>query len=239
MMKDKIKCILVDDEPMAIDILKTHLSKIEKVKIIGTCNNATEAFNIIGNEQIDLIFLDINMPGISGISFAKSIHSSIKIIFTTAYREYAIDGFNLHAVDYLLKPISYERLLDALNNFSETYNHLSNSKIQKEELPPFIFIRVDRRMVKLIFGEILYIESLSDYLKIHLLKGGNLVIRETITNISEKLPSKQFFRIHRSFIININEIESFSNEEVIIRSNSLPISRSYKEQVHNYLNSFK
>lgn len=235
-MNENISCLLVDDEPMAIDILKNHLSKIEKATIVGTCSNATEAFNLINKQQIDLIFLDINMPGISGISFAKSINKSIKIIFTTAYREFAIDGFNLHAVDYLLKPISFERLLDAFNNFSETHRKLSTSEIEVEE-PTFIFIRVDRRMVKLIFDEILFIESLSDYLKIHLQNEDVLVIRETITKIAIKLPSKQFLRIHRSFIINLNKIKSYNNEEILIREKSFPISRSYKEHVLNFLNN--
>lgn len=238
-MKEQIKCILVDDEPMAIDILKTHLSKIEKVKIIGACSNATEAFNIISKEQIDLIFLDINMPGISGISFAKSINSSIKIIFTTAYREFAVDGFNLHAVDYLLKPISYERLLDAINNYSEIHQKPTNSLSENEEPLSFIFIRVDRRMVKLIFEDIYYVESLSDYLKIYLKNNEVLVIRETITNIANKLPAQQFLRIHRSFMVNVNEISSYNNEEILIQEKSLPISRSYKEQIVTYLNNFQ
>jgi len=238
-MKGKIQCLLVDDEPMAIDILKTHLSKIDKVNIVGTCRNATEAFNLISNEQVDLIFLDINMPGISGISFAKTINSSIKIIFTTAYREFAVDGFNLHAVDYLLKPISYERLLDAINNYSTIHQKSSSLISENEEHLNFIFIRVDRRMVKLIFEDILYIESLSDYLKIHLQNKEVLVVRETITNISEKLPSQEFLRIHRSFIINTSKIDSYNNEEILIEGRSLPLSRSYKEQVLNYLNNFQ
>ncbi|SDS40717.1 DNA-binding response regulator, LytR/AlgR family [Gillisia sp. Hel1_33_143] len=238
-MNDKIRCLLVDDEPMAIDILKTHLSKIKKVNIVGTCNNATEAFNLISIEQIDLIFLDINMPGISGISFAKTINSSIKIIFTTAYREYAVDGFDLHAVDYLLKPISYERLLDAITNYSNVHQKSSSQILENEEALRFIFIRVDRRMVKLIFEDILYIESLSDYLKIHLQNKEVLVVRETITNISEKLPSQEFLRIHRSFIINTSKIDSYNNEEILIEGRSLPLSRSYKEQVLNYLNNFQ
>ncbi|WP_034891372.1 LytR/AlgR family response regulator transcription factor [Gillisia sp. Hel_I_29] len=238
-MNDKIRCLLVDDEPMAIDILKTHLSKIKKVNIVGTCNNATEAFNLISIEQIDLIFLDINMPGISGISFAKTINSSIKIIFTTAYREYAVDGFDLHAVDYLLKPISYERLLDAITNYSNVHQKSSSQILENEEALRFIFIRVDRRMVKIIFEDILCIESLSDYLKIHLQNKEVLVVRETITNISEKLPSQEFLRIHRSFIINTSKIDSYNNEEILIEGRSLPLSRSYKEQVLNYLNNFQ
>lgn len=238
-MKEPINCIVVDDEPMAIDILKTHLSKIEDVTILATCKNASEAFNVINKQEVDLIFLDINMPGISGISFAKSINRSIKIIFTTAYREFAVDGFNLHAVDYLLKPISFERLLDALNNFSEIHRKSANSTIKEETQPSFIFIRVDRRMLKLIFDEILFIESLSDYLKIHLQNNEVVVLRETITNIADKMPSIQFLRIHRSFIINIKEVVSYNNEEIVIKDKSLPISRSYKEQVLTYLNNFQ
>lgn len=238
-MSENIRCLLVDDEPMAIDILKNHLSKIEKVTIAGTCRNATEAFNLINQQQVDLIFLDINMPGISGISFAKSINKTIKIIFTTAYREFAVDGFNLHAVDYLLKPISFERMLDALNNFSETHRKSPSSKIDEEEQSPFIFIRVDRRMVKLIYEDIIFIESLSDYLKIHLKNDEVLVIRETITNIADKLPSQQFLRIHRSFIINLDRIESYNNEEILIKEKSFPISRSYKEQVLLTLNRYQ
>lgn len=238
-MKEPINCIVVDDEPMARDILKTHLSKIEDVTILATCKNASEAFNVINKQEVDLIFLDINMPGISGISFAKSINRSIKIIFTTAYREFAVDGFNLHAVDYLLKPISFERLLDALNNFSEIHRKSANSTIKEETQASFIFIRVDRRMLKLIFDEILFIESLSDYLKIHLQNNEVVVLRETITNIADKMPSIQFLRIHRSFIINIKEVVSYNNEEIVIKDKSLPISRSYKEQVLTYLNNFQ
>ena len=120
-MPDKIRCIIVDDEPVALDILENHISKIDKIEMVGRCKNATDAFNMINAQQVDLIFLDINMPGFSGISFAKSINKSIKIIFTTAYREYAIEGFDLHAVDYLLKPISFNRLLDAINNYQEVH----------------------------------------------------------------------------------------------------------------------
>ncbi len=234
-----IKCLLVDDEPMALDILKNHLFKIEKVQIVDTCNNATEAFNVLNTQEIDLIFLDINMPGISGISFAKSVNKSIKIIFTTAYREFAVDGFNLHAVDYLLKPISFERLLDSLNNFIEIHQNSEKSIQIEESQNQFIFIRVDRRMLKLNFEDILYIESLSDYLKIHLNTKHVIVTRETISNIHEKLSKKRFIRIHRSFIINLNKIDSFSNEEIIIQKKSLPISRSYKDNVISFLSSFQ
>lgn len=237
-MSRKIKCIIVDDEPVAMDILENHLSKIDHIIVIGRCKNAPEAFNMINSHTIDLIFLDINMPGISGISFAKSINKEIKIIFTTAYREYAIEGFDLHAVDYLLKPISFERILDAVNNFQQVHLPSKSEESQENKAANFIFIKIDRKMHKLDFDKIMWIESLSDYLKIETTEGTK-VTRETITSIESKLPGSKFMRIHRSFIIAIDKIESYSNEEVIIQSKSLPISRSYKEPVLKILERFQ
>ena len=236
-MRAKVKCIIVDDEPVALDILENHLSKIDSVKIIGRCANATEAFNMISENEIDLIFLDINMPGISGISFAKSINSNIKLIFTTAYREYAIEGFDLHAVDYLLKPISFERLLDAVDNFQQVHANKKIAEIKNENSNDFIFVKIDRKMHKIDFSKILWIESLSDYLKIETTEGTK-VTRETISAIEAKLPSEKFMRIHRSFIIAIEKLESYTNEEVCICNNSIPISRSYKENVLKNLEKF-
>ncbi|MDR5590706.1 LytTR family DNA-binding domain-containing protein [Christiangramia sp. SM2212] len=237
-MLDKIRCIIVDDEPVALDILENHISRIDKIEIIGRCKNATEAFNMINANKTDLIFLDINMPGISGISFAKSINKNIKIIFTTAYREYAIEGFDLHAVDYLLKPISFERLLDAVNNFQEIHINQSPPEHKSDEISDFIFVKIDRKMHKIDFSKILWIESLSDYLKIET-SNGTKVTRETISSIETKLPQSKFLRIHRSFIIAIDKIESYSNEEVIIQNKSLPISRTYKDQVIQTLGKFQ
>ncbi|MCM4155644.1 LytTR family DNA-binding domain-containing protein [Gramella sp. AN32] len=237
-MPDKIKCLIVDDEPVALDILENHLSKIEKIEIVGRCRNATEAFNNITRSKIDLIFLDINMPGITGISFAKSISKKIKIIFTTAYREYAIEGFDLHAVDYLLKPISFERLLDAVNNFYQNHVEIKSDAKLPDSPSEFIFVKIDRKMHKIDFDKILWIESLSDYLKIENLDGTK-VTRETISSIETKLPSTKFLRIHRSFIIAIDRIESYSSEEVIIQNKSIPISRSFKEEVLKRLEKFQ
>ncbi len=229
-MSDKIRCIIVDDEPVAFDIMENHLSKIDKIEILGRCRNATEAFNMINTNKTDLIFLDINMPGISGISFAKSINKDIKIIFTTAYREYAIEGFDLHAVDYLLKPISFDRILDAVNNFQQNHFKTVQSETKKESIADFIFVKIDRKMHKIDFNKILWIESLSDYLKIET-TGETKVTRETISGLEAKLPESEFIRIHRSFIVALNKIESYSNEEVIIQNKSIPISRTYKEEV--------
>jgi len=231
-MNKVINCIIVDDEPMAREILENHLQKVEAVNVVATCKNAIKAFNQISANTIDLIFLDINMPEISGLSFAKSINKNIKVIFTTAYREYAVDGFDLQAVDYLLKPISFERLLQAVNkylgeNFSEVVEKVSEISKEKSD---FIFVRSDRKMIKINFSEINFIESFSDYIKVHL-ADKIIVTRETITSIEAKLPKMDFLRIHRSFIVSIAKIESFTNEFVEIKKKAISISRSYKKEV--------
>jgi len=227
-----IQCIIVDDEPIAREILENHLKNIEAVNVVTTCKNAIDAFNIISTNQIDLIFLDINMPEISGLSFAKSINYNIKVIFTTAYREYAVDGFNLQAVDYLLKPISFERLLQAMHKYlGENISVISESTSEiTQEKSKFIFVRSDRKMIKINFAEINFIESYGDYLKVHL-ENNTVTTRETITSIEAKLPKKDFMRIHRSFIVSIAKIDSFTNEFIEIHKNALPISRSYKKEV--------
>ncbi|PHQ57251.1 MAG: DNA-binding response regulator [Lutibacter sp.] len=227
-----VKCLIVDDEPIAREILENHLQKINGIEVVSTCKNAIEAFNEINTSTIDLIFLDINMPEISGLSFAKSINKNIKVIFTTAYREYAVDGFNLQAVDYLLKPISFDRLLQAVNKYLDENITIQNQTISevKEEINDFIFVRSDRKMIKINFSEINYFESFSDYIKIHL-EDKTIVTRETISNIEAKLPQKEFLRIHRSYIVSISKIDSFTNEFIEVRKKAIPISRSYKKDV--------
>ena len=231
-MSKMINCIIVDDEPVAREILENHLQRINGIHVSATCKNAVEAFNVINSHKIDLIFLDINMPEISGLSFARSINKNIKIIFTTAYREYAIDGFDLKAVDYLLKPVSFERIHQAVNkykneNLTITPEPAIELSLDKND---FIFVKAERKMIKINFADVDYIESLSDYVKIHL-KHKTIITRETITNIEAKLPQRDFLRIHRSYIISIHKIESFTNEFVEINKKAIPISRSYKNDV--------
>lgn len=232
MDNNNINCLIVDDEIIARDVLENLLLKIDKVNIVGKCKNAIEAFNLISQECIHLIFLDINMPQISGLSFAKSINKDIKIIFTTAYREFAVDGFDLQAVDYLLKPISYERLLQAINKYLD-----ENIKKQTNIEPPdqsikddYFFVRADRKMYKINYDEIDYIESIGDYLTIHF-HNKKITTRETISNIEAKLKKDNFLRIHRSFIVPLRKIESFTNETIEIGKKELPIGRSYKDDV--------
>ena len=232
-----IKCIIVDDESIAREIIATHLTKIPNIEIVGSCSNAIDAFKLLREQQVDLVFLDINMPEISGISFAKSINKNVKVIFTTAYRDYAVEGFELKAVDYLLKPISFERLLKAINTYFEIHVDSNQSVKEDLEINDFMFVRADRRMLKIDFESIIYIESYSDYIKIHL-TNETIVTRETISAIEAKLPKQRFLRIHRSYIISLKHISSFTNEEITINNTALTISRSYKKQVLKILESY-
>lgn len=231
-MSEKINCIIVDDEPVARDILANHLAKVKTINVVAGCKNAIEAFNIINDNKIDLIFLDINMPSVSGLSFARSINKDIKIIFTTAYREYAVDGFDLQAVDYLLKPISFERLLQSVNKYLHEKTMVEkagtgeNDNIKNDH----IFVRSDRKMIRISFAEILYIESIGDYLKIHL-NNNTVVTRETISGIEAKLPAKEFLRTHRSYIVSTKNIHSFTSEIIEIGKHQVPVSRHYKDDV--------
>nr|WP_321357774.1 LytTR family DNA-binding domain-containing protein [uncultured Draconibacterium sp.] len=237
-MTKKIRCIIVDDEPTAREILESHLKKIDAVEVLALCKNAIEAFNVISSKSIDLVFLDINMPEISGLSFAKSINNAVKVIFTTAYREYAVDGFDLQAVDYLLKPISFGRLMQSINKYLSENQQMTfeePAKIQPEKSES-IFVRSDRKMIKINFTEILYIESLADYIKIHLIDK-TIVTRETISSIEAKLPQQDFLRVHRSFIVAISAIDSFTAEIIEISKKQIPVSRSYKDAMLKKLQS--
>lgn len=220
-MTNQLSCIVVDDEPMGIEIIESFINKTPQLKLINTFDNAIDALRYIEANKIDIAFLDINMPEINGISLAKLIGDKSKIIFTTAHREFAIEGFNLNVTDYLLKPIAYDRFIKAVNKLKPKQNADNSS---------YIFVRSDRKMIKINFEDISHIESLSDYIKIHLYNK-TIITRETISNIESKIPSQNFIRTHRSYIVSIKAIESFTNEYIEINKKAIPISRSYKESV--------
>lgn len=231
-MKTTVNCLIVDDEAVAREIIENYLSRVNNFKLEGSCKSALDAFKIINTCRIDLLFLDINMPDISGLSFASSINKSIKVIFTTAYREYALDGFDLQAVDYLLKPISFDRFLQAIHKYkneSTQIQDLKTAELTEDEMDYF-FVRSDRKMVKINYAAIQYIESWSDYVKIHL-TDKTVVTRETISNIEAKLPPSQFIRTHRSYVVALSKIESFNTEIIDVANREIPISRSFKEEV--------
>ncbi|CAN5771763.1 LytTR family DNA-binding domain-containing protein [soil metagenome] len=224
-----MNCLIVDDEILAQDVIEHHISKIGFLNLKKKCTNALEAFAILNSEKIDVIFLDIKMPEITGIDFVKSLKYPPKIIFTTAYPEFAIEGFELEVIDYLLKPVSFERFSKAIqklknNIFSENSNSNSNPN------PNDFFIKSDRKQIKISPNDILYIEGLKNYLMIYTKSNSKRIItHSTFKNMQEELSGYQFFvRVHKSFIINTNHITSIENSNVTIDQKKIPLGNNYK-----------
>jgi DNA-binding LytR/AlgR family response regulator len=236
----KIICLLVDDEPPALDILKNYIAAVSSLELAGTCSNAVEALNVLQEQTIDLLFLDIQMPYLLGTDLIRTLKKPPKVIFTTAYRKFAIEGFELDAVDYLLKPISFERFLKAVNKVMETSFKLSdnyelNTDQQNNSQNAFINLRADRKNLKIPLDDILYVESLKDYIKV-VTTAKNIITKQSISSLEEILPANNFLRIHRSFIVAVNKIESFTADTIEIAKHELPISRMYRHEVERFLN---
>ncbi len=221
-----LKCIIVDDEPLAIKILEKYISKLPNVKIEATCEDALEALTIIKSKKIDLIFLDINMPKLSGISFVRALKNPPLIIFTTAYPEYAVEGFELEAVDYLLKPFSFERFLKAVE---KAEGKLTSSQEEHWVGNEHIFIKSDKKLFRVLFDEILYLEAYGDYVKVHTRKK-MLLTKQKLTVLAKGLPDKEFIQSHRSFIISIKAIDYIEGNSVQIAGNKLPISAGNRQK---------
>jgi len=237
----KIKCLVIDDEPPARDILKKHIAGVEALELAGDCPNAVEALTFLQHNAIELLFLDIQMPHLLGTSFIRTMKNPPKVIFTTAYRKFAVEGFELNAVDYLLKPISFERFLQAVNkvlqiNLTGSNHTITSTEVASEQENLFLYFRVDRRMVKVFLDDILFVESLKDYIKIVTSKK-TIVTKQPISSLEELLPADSFIRIHRSYIIAVNKVDSFNADSVEIRKSELPIGRFYKQDVGKLLNS--
>lgn len=222
----KYKYLVVDDEPLARKLIVSHASKIEGLELAGECGSAIEAGNFLQKHSVDLIFLDIQMPEMNGMQLISALKLPAAIILTTAYRDFAPEAFNLDVVDYLLKPIAFERLLKGVHKF---FNSRQSTPILKpDELDPFIYLKVDRKLVKVSVGEIYYIESLDDYVKVHSLNKIHIV-RENISSLEQKLSTHKFVRIHRSFLISTRFVGSISGDGVEVASNLLPFGRAYKQ----------
>ncbi|PWE00951.1 LytR/AlgR family response regulator transcription factor [Marinilabilia rubra] len=230
MKKQQHKCIIIDDEPIAIRIIREHLEPFESLECLGGFTNPLKAMEFLSSEKVDLIFLDINMPGLSGIDLFKSLAHKPQIIFTTAYREYAVDAFDLDAVDYLVKPVPFERFVKAINKFLEIANEQGFSYDKTQE-KAYIILKSDKKHHKVAFSDITIIESLDNYIKIHNQNTGSLVCYESLSAIEQKLPKNDFLRIHRSFIVNIHHIKAFTASYVEIGDRKLTIGRNYKEEV--------
>jgi DNA-binding LytR/AlgR family response regulator len=231
-MNPKLRCLLVDDEPPALDILRTYIDATPMLEIAGECHHAMAAFEFIQNNSVDLIFLDINMPKLTGIDFLRALPSPPKVIFTTAHRDYAVDGFELGAVDYLLKPYSLDRFLRAVHRAinPEQKHAATNKETLTTETERFLYVRADRKMVKIMVDDIRYIESLKDYVRIFL-PDRQVITKQTITALEEMLPEHDFTRIHRSYIVAVNKIDSYNLNAVFIGKTELPVGPLYKHEL--------
>lgn len=234
----KLRCLIVDDEPPALDVLRSHIANTPMLEVAGECHNAMGAFDFLQRQQVDLLFLDIQMPKLSGTELLKALTAPPKVIFTTAHREYAMDGFDLNAVDFLLKPISFDRFLKAVQKAVQTEVRPTKTDESAVESPRFLYFRADRKMVKVFINDITHIESLKDYVKIYC---GNtpLITKQTIMAVEEMLPAEEFMRVHRSFIVAINKVTSFTQHSVFVGREEIPVGPLYRGHSFERLRSVK
>ncbi|MBS1771385.1 MAG: response regulator transcription factor [Bacteroidetes bacterium] len=234
-----MKVLIVDDEPIAQDIMETYVSKIPDVQLVGKCRNALEAFQAINKEEVHLLLLDINMPEITGMDFVKTLKSPPLVIFTTAYSEYAIESYELNAVDYLLKPVSFERFLKAINKAQDILNHQQTSQQAVAAPDNIIFIKADNKLVRIDLKQLWFAEGLKDYVQLWT-EGGKKIIHSTMKNLEDCLaPYNNFVRVQKSYIVNLEYISEVDGNSIRIKNQSIPIGSMYKEQVTTLLNKHR
>lgn len=237
-----MKCVIIDDEPLAVELLEDFVSKIDTLELLRTFNNAIDAVSFINQTNVDLIFLDIQMPHFSGIEFLNTIEKKPLIIFTTAYSDYAVEGFNLGAVDYLVKPIPFHRFLKSVVRAQQIFNSVPAVQEIPENtnLPElqqdFMFVRAEYENVKMNFSDILFIEGLKDYVKIYTTDNKYTLTLISLIKLENLLSSKGFSRVHRSYIINIQHVKSIQKNKVLINDKRIPISESYKNAFFERIN---
>ena len=229
----KLRCLLIDDEPPALKILTKYISAINGLEIVGQCRNAIEALEILGQKSVDVIFLDIKMPRLIGTEFLKNLSHPPKVIFVTAYRDYAIDGFELDAVDYLVKPVSFERFFKAITKLNRLMGRETSTVITNDSPNPtaFVYLKVNRDMKKVFVNDIVYIESWKDYVKIFLTGGRNVLAKQSITAIENLLSEHKFMRVHRSYMVSLDKMSGYNGLSVQLGTNEIPIGRLYKQAV--------
>lgn len=227
---EDIRCLILDDEPIAITVIESHLREFKDLRVVATCRSASEAFEVLQNERIDLIFLDIEMPKLDGLSFLKSLKDPPLVLITTAHRNFALDGFELDVVDYLLKPIPLDRLMQAIGKVRRQLR--TDREYHSNGLDPlsYIFVKSDRENVKINLMDIRYIESLKNHVKI-VTSQKNHITMVSIGEMQHKLPKNLFVRIHRSFLVNLNHIQNYTNTYVVIDRKSFPLGNVYKNAV--------
>ncbi len=234
----KIHCQIVDDEPLAINVIKKFLEQFQNTEVVSSCENAMDAFAYISENPVDLLFLDINLPTLNGLDFLKSLKEPPLVIITSAYRDYAVEGFELNVLDYLVKPISFQRFLKAMDKANTVIRekHAINQPLitSPEGSKSFIFLKVDKKMVKVYLDEILYIESLKDYVRIRTVYE-DLVTHHNLNSMAKILPSDSFIRIHKSYTISVDKVKSIEGNCVGIASKLIPIGRNFRKQVKEHL----
>jgi DNA-binding LytR/AlgR family response regulator len=225
----KIKCIIIDDESLAISVIESHLTNFDIIELVGTFTNPLKAYEIIEREKIDLVFLDINMPQLNGLDFIGNLNHKLTIVITTAYREYAVKSYELNVLDYLVKPISFDRFLKTINKvYQQIYisNTTTDINIKQE---PYIFLKANKKLIKVNLNDIIYIESLKDYVKVST-QMGDYVVHKSLTALTEELPNTIFIRIHRSFTISINKVIAIDGNLLELLNKKIPIGRNYIKQ---------
>lgn len=233
-----IKCLIVDDEPPAREVLKRYIEEMPMLHLAGECGNAIQANTAMQQQPVDLIFLDIRMPQLNGTDFLKMLRNPPKLIFTTAYPEYALEGYELDVVDYLVKPIRFDRFLKAVNKVFPTDTKKQATEdapvIDENKNESFVYFRADRKMVKVLLSDVLYVESMKDYIKIFV-KNDVIITKQSISSVETMLPEKKFARVHRSYIVSLDKIKSFTNELIEIGNAEIPIGKLYRFNVMKLL----
>ena len=232
-----INCIIVDDEPLALDLLESYIKKTSFLHLVSRCSNAFEAIEHINNSSVDLIFLDIHMPELSGLEFSRTLSKEHRVIFTTAYEKYALEGYKVDALDYLLKPFNYEEFLKAANKARNWFDRTS-AATESNAPVPYIYVKSEYKLIKISLDQILYIEGLKDYVKIFMAdKERPVLTLMSLKSLEQQLPYDKFMRIHRSFIINLGFIDQIERNQVVIRSTRITIADIYKENFLRYIAS--
>ncbi len=236
-----LRCLIVDDESLALGILERYVKPLNELELIGICKNALEANSILQNEKVDLLFLDIEMPNMSGLSLLNTLKDNKpKVIITTAFREHAITAFDLDVVDYMVKPISYERFVKGVNKVLRLHNleELAGQAEKLEQEDPYIYLKADKKMVQIFLKDILYIEGLSNYVKIFT-SGKTIVSYQKISYLEDALPTQSFVRTHRSYIVAVDKIRSYTSHSLEVGTKVIPLGGNYKEEVLARLNQFE
>lgn len=228
----KIKCVLIDDEPLAIKVLQNYFTNFTDFEVIGTFNNSLEALDFINSTAVDAVFLDINMPMMTGFELISLIENKTKVIITTAFREFAAESYDLDVLDYLVKPIPLPRFIKCINKITTEYNLKNNIKVETTKGDSHIFIKVDKKMMKINIEEILFIEGMKEYIKV-VTPDKTYITHKSLTSLSEELPGDRFLRIHKSYVIALNKVKSIEGNRIQIQSYTIPIGRNYSKDVKN------